>query len=388
MPSEVRLSPKDRRKILEQLTRDRLAELTDHFDVEVADRRSTHAHVDALIRKRSIDFRRVLEQLRMEELQAACEALGLDSGGRAKSKLVSRILGSDAEPAPESEPDRDSSPPPSGPQPDPALKSRLRRFVIDTAGGYRTRDAAAMFTRKLMQCFGWPETGPTGANLPASLAIVESGERTTRTVALNWPERRVLIDVAKHDATLDFSWRELLHVCLQVDPVPQYVVLTNQRDVHLYDLARDRSAPRLAIPLDDLPKYSEAFPFLSTRWVPGTTPKIINVTKVSREVAELVARLYRSLKEQHPKREKDVVQFTLQCILTMFAEDIGLLPQEYFTSLLYEGARAKDAERRLRELFYLMGSRDALKFTPVSGQSDYAASRRIVKRNSLSMGLM
>jgi hypothetical protein len=103
---------------------------------------------------------------------------------------------------------------------------------------------------------------------------------------------------------------------------------------------------------------STARPFLSTAWVPGTTPKIINVSKVSGEVAQLVARLYTSLKEQHPKREGEVVQFTLQCILTMFAEDIGLLPQEYFTTLLYDGARARDAEKRLCELFRVMGTRD------------------------------
>ncbi len=71
-----------------------------------------------------------------------------------------------------------------------------------------------------------------------------------------------------------------------------------------------------------------------------------------------MARLYTSLKEQHPTRARDVVQFTLQCILTMFAEDIGLLPQEYFTTLLYDGARGCDVDKRLRELFRLMGTRD------------------------------
>jgi SAM-dependent methyltransferase len=188
--------------------------------------------------------------------------------------------------------------------------------------------------------------------------VYQVGKRSTREVALFWKDRRVLVEVVKHDVMLDFAWKGLLHVCLQVDPVPQYVVLTNQRDLQLYDLGRDREAPRLSIPLEDLPKYSEAFPFLAPGWIPGTMPKIINVSKVSREVAELVARLYRSLKEQHPKQEREVVQFTLQCILTMFAEDIRLLPQEYFTSLLYDGARSGDVEKRLRDLFRLMGTRD------------------------------
>lgn len=82
-PSDVRLSPKDRRAVLEQLSRDRLGELTTRFELDVADRRSIDGHIDAIVRKRSLDFRRVLEALRREELQAACETLGLDSGGPA-----------------------------------------------------------------------------------------------------------------------------------------------------------------------------------------------------------------------------------------------------------------------------------------------------------------
>jgi hypothetical protein len=64
---EARLPPRDRRIILEQLTRDRLNELSTRFELNVHDRRSTDAHIDAIVRKRSLDFRRVLELLRREE---------------------------------------------------------------------------------------------------------------------------------------------------------------------------------------------------------------------------------------------------------------------------------------------------------------------------------
>lgn len=113
--------------------------------------------------------------------------------------------------------------------------------------------------------------------------------------------------------------------------------------------ARDREAPRLAIRIDDLPKYSEAFPFFTKEWTPGAVPKIVNVEKVSEAVADMVARLYRSVRVQHAGREKDVIRFTLPCITAMFAEDIGLLPRNYFTSLLYDGAKRKDVERRLHD---------------------------------------
>lgn len=363
-----RLSPRERRTILEQLTRERLADITGEFELEVADRRSSDAHVDAIVRKRSLDFRRVLDMMKRGELQAACAALDLDAGGREKATLVDRLLGeeetgaspptSSSSSSPVTPSSSSSTPPPMSIRSAGSLKSALRRFVLDVAGGYRGPDAPKEFVTRLLKCFEWPNGAPPGTSSPTALSLVENGERVTRNVALFWKERRVLVEVVKHDVMLDFAWKDLLHVCLQLDPVPQYVVLTNQRDLQLYDLGRDRAAPRLSIPLDDLPKYSEAFPFLSPDWVPGTTPKIINVSKVSREVAELVARLYRSLKEHHADREREVVQFTLQCILTMFAEDIGLLPQEYFTMLLYDGAKNGDIEKRLRDLFRLMSTRD------------------------------
>lgn len=74
--------------------------------------------MDAFVRKRSLDFRHVLEVLKREELQAACEALGLDTGGREEATLVARILGVDEgeaaeEPALSSKGSSSAPPPPS-----------------------------------------------------------------------------------------------------------------------------------------------------------------------------------------------------------------------------------------------------------------------------------
>ena len=239
-----------------------------------------------------------------------------------------------------------------------SLKAALRQFALAAAGGYRGHDAAVNFTTHLLECFGWQDGRPEGASIPHTLRIAEGGQLVDREVALWWRERRALLAVVPHDAVLDFAWKDLLRACLQIDPPPQYVVLTNQRDLQLYDLARDREAARLSIHIEDLPKYSEAFPFFTTAWQPGQTPRIVNVEKVSAEVADLVAKLYRSVKAQHPTRERDVIRFTLQCITAMFAEDIGLLPKNYFTSLLYDGARHKNLDARLPELFGQMNTRD------------------------------
>jgi type I restriction enzyme M protein len=87
------LPPARRRLALEQLGRERLNELTHHYSLEVGDRRVLAHHVDALVRARSVDFAELLGRLKREELQAICEALGLERGGREKEALVQRILG-------------------------------------------------------------------------------------------------------------------------------------------------------------------------------------------------------------------------------------------------------------------------------------------------------
>jgi len=352
-----------KRACLDPLSAARLRDLVDVVGVVPASRRKKSDLIAALADGRKVGFERVLEALKVSELRDVCEVLNLDNGGRTKEALLRHVLGDDSNvdagdddaEVPSSR--FDSVTPPST-RSSGSLKSALRAFVLDVAGGYRGRDAGVKFTERLLECFGWDDGQPPDADVPANLSVVEQGQRTDRQVAAYWKQRRVVIEVTQYDVMLDFAWQELLRTCLQLDPVPQYVILTNQRDLHLYDLARDREAPRLSIAVDDLPKYSEAFPFLSVDWVPGTLPKIINVAKVSKQVADLVAKLYRSLKQQHPDRQRDVIRFTLQCIIAMFAEDIGLLPQEHFTSLLYEGARHGDADNRIAELFRLMSTRD------------------------------
>jgi len=112
MPSDTRLSPRTRRTILSQLARDRLAEITTRFDLAVDDRRSLDSHIDAIVQKRNLDFTAVLDILKREELQTACEQLGLDASGREKAKLVERLL-SLARPSSADAEDDDGAPPPA-----------------------------------------------------------------------------------------------------------------------------------------------------------------------------------------------------------------------------------------------------------------------------------
>src|SRR5690348_17244146 len=87
------LPPQKRRKALQALGHDRLAELTARFELEVADRRQRDAHVDAIVRARGLEFADVLRLLKREELQEMCAALELDATGREKELLIGRLVG-------------------------------------------------------------------------------------------------------------------------------------------------------------------------------------------------------------------------------------------------------------------------------------------------------
>lgn len=87
------LSAKERRGALEALSRDRLAEISERYELDVGDRRVVANHVDAIVRARRVDFEEVLGWLSRDELKDICEALGLDQGGRAKQVIIDRIVG-------------------------------------------------------------------------------------------------------------------------------------------------------------------------------------------------------------------------------------------------------------------------------------------------------
>jgi len=135
-----------KRAALDALTAARLRALLDRLDLEVDDRRSRDALLGALVDDR-VNLADVLLLLKRFELQAACRALGLDSGGRKKSGLIGRILdaqgattgataGGTAVPGKSPRPTRSNmstptqAPPPAGPAP-PDPRGKLTREQLE-----------------------------------------------------------------------------------------------------------------------------------------------------------------------------------------------------------------------------------------------------------------
>ncbi len=95
------------------------------------------------------------------------------------------------------------------------------------------------------------------------------------------------------------------------------------------------------IPITDLVK-GETQELLHTVW---TNPVSLDPTRrsaaVTRGIADRLAKLAKSLEGEHsPKR---VAGFLMRCLFTMFAEDVGLLPERSFTQLLDDLRKAPES---------------------------------------------
>ena len=130
MPEITELSAKQRRTALAVLHRERLAQITQHYELEVGDRRIALHHVDAIVRARRVSFADVLGLLSRDELKSICHTLGLDEGGREKQVLIDRILGTAGGPA-ASTSDTVTPPPESSGKPSDTTKKRSPIEIIE-----------------------------------------------------------------------------------------------------------------------------------------------------------------------------------------------------------------------------------------------------------------
>src|SRR5690606_944298 len=69
--------------------------------------------------------------------------------------------------------------------------------------------------------------------------------------------------------------------------------------------------------------------------------------RVTREIADRLARLARSLEQEH--EPELVAQFLMRCLFTMFAEDVGLLPEHSFMKLLADMRQDPSSFRQMIE---------------------------------------
>jgi len=181
-----------------------------------------------------------------------------------------------------------------------------------------------------------------GSRLPAGSSFeyrVLFPEKKTKFADFHWPGR-ALIEMKSRGEKLSKHYQQIYDYWLNLVPNrPPYVVLCDFDEFWIYDFNTQLHEPLEKIKVSELRERHSALNFLYPRKsLPIFGNNWINVT---REAAKDVANVFNSLVARKESRE-NARRFVLQSVVAMFAEDIGLLPEDLFTKLLDESRKAEN----------------------------------------------
>ncbi|MBD2188484.1 DNA methyltransferase [Pseudanabaena mucicola] len=167
----------------------------------------------------------------------------------------------------------------------------------------------------------------------------------------------VLIEMKKRGEDLNKHYSQAFQYWTYLVPDrPRYVVLCNFDEFWIYDFNLQVDTPVDTIAIADLPDRSSAFRFMEI--AVNTTPVFRNnQVEVTINTAKRLGELYRLLKTRAAKdgfTELIAQKFILQCVLAMFAEDRGLLPDDLFVACVQDCLNGESSYDLLGRLFQEM----------------------------------
>jgi SAM-dependent methyltransferase len=211
------------------------------------------------------------------------------------------------------------------------------------------KSEAQTFLFHLLAAFGHdPNTLPEGSTFEYRVRF--PGDRT-KFADFVWPGR-ALIEMKSRGVKLSKHYQQTFDYWLNLVPHrPPYVVLCNFDEFWIYDFNAQLQEPLDRIPVAELPARHAALNFLFPRAFQPLFGH--NWVEVTREAANDVAIAFNSLVFRGEDRVR-ARRFILQCVVAMFAEDIGLLPEDLFTRLLDECRRGASSYDLIGGLFRQM----------------------------------
>jgi len=221
------------------------------------------------------------------------------------------------------------------------MTSQERGFqdFADFAAGLKgdEKSEAQTFLFHLLEAFNHdPNTLPENSTFEYRVRF--PGDRT-KFADFVWPGR-VLVEMKSRGEKLSRHYQQTFDYWLNLVPHrPPYVVLCDFDEFWIYDFNTQLQEPLDRVPVKDLVARHSALNFL----YPQKFTPIFgnNWVEVTREAAKNVASVFNSLVARGESRES-ARRFALQTVVAMFAEDIGLLPENMFTSLLDECRKAEN----------------------------------------------
>jgi hypothetical protein len=199
------------------------------------------------------------------------------------------------------------------------------------------KSEAQTFLFHLLEAFGHDaNTLPEGASFEYRVRF--PGDKT-KFSDLVWPGR-VLIEMKSRGEKLSKHYQQTFDYWLNLVPHrPPYVVLSDFDEFWIYDFNTQLQEPLEKIKVSELAARHSALNFLYPRKI---TPIFgNNWVEVTREAAKDVANVFNSLVARGESRESSR-RFVLQCVVAMYSQKSGLLPEDLFTGLLDECRKSEN----------------------------------------------
>ena len=188
---------------------------------------------------------------------------------------------------------------------------------------------AQLFLDHFFSALGYQD-GLKGAGANCEFRIKDEKKGSTRFADLVW-KPVVLIEMKKRDTDLSIHYQQAFDYWTRLVPNrPQYVILCNFDEFWIYDLNIQVYDPLEKITIDKLTERQEAFSFM----LPKPRTPIFNYNKenVTEKAAYHVSFVYKSMKNR--VQPEIALKYCLQMVLSMFAEDVELLPNHIFSRII------------------------------------------------------
>lgn len=194
---------------------------------------------------------------------------------------------------------------------------------------------AQTFLERLFIAFGWPD-GHKQAGATFEFRVKDTRKKTTSFGDLVWP-KKVLIEMKKRDENLAIHLQQATDYWFKLaGDRPKYVILCNFDEFWIYDFDIKVFDPIDILKLEELPSRKEVFGFL----FPNPIKPVFGRDKedVTALAAEQIAAMFKSMVKRNINPQ-DALHYSLQCIVSLFAEDVSLLPNKIFSILVEECSR-------------------------------------------------
>jgi len=196
---------------------------------------------------------------------------------------------------------------------------------------------AQTYVNRLLQAWGWADSVEAGTTFERKIPKGSlAGGMGKADALIEGTRATVLIEMKSRGKALEPHFPQLQRYWIYLAPKPDYSVLSNFDELWVYDFNQLVDEPLVKLRVEDLASQSSSLAFLSKTEQPvhfGLNQ--IEVTEAqARSMGELFGRLRKRGEKSGDFTALEAQRFVLQCVLSLFAEDRGLLPNLQFTQAL------------------------------------------------------